>query len=544
MMRRLFPILFSLLLMPACVHRPMVEVRSLLEEAEGMMHTSPDTAYFLLLEMGTTMDLGTEADSAYHSLLLMEARTKNGMKLTDVSAIRKLMSYYQGQQDSLPRLRLLRLLAVTRRDNGCYEDAAHSYRVAIGIARRMGEKRLLADMYYELAHLHYSAHWVLNLDFCKQFSDQSLALTIQAAKELGDSVLWMKSLIPPALATEQQEGMADYEQQLLQALDLAVALKDSVTEATVSMYLSLVYGETGEYEKVLPYVKRSLSLRQIDSSASVFCLALGHAYQRIGMQDSAAYYLDKGNEQKKQESLARLSTLPGRDGIDFTEMFMGRLRQKEELERESEQKFHVYAFLWMVVLVVVVVLLVYLVRKSNLRYRKDLQEQRSESECKQQQLCETEEQLKQTEEALKNEKEVLMRKEREIESLQSQLDKFLSETGSVHDKIKQIIADFRHKESSDLDMKESDWALLQLALDKQWNGAVTHIRQEFQLSDMEIRLFCLHLMGVATSHMLYFFDISRTNLYCKNQEMLGKIGVDRTSATFKEDIRRFMKDWE
>ena len=116
-MRRLFPILFSLLLMPACVHRPMVEVRSLLKEAEGMMHTSPDTAYFLLLEMGTTMDLGTEADSAYHSLLLMEARTKNGMKLTDVSAIRKLMSYYQGQQDSLPRLRLLRLLAVTRRDN-------------------------------------------------------------------------------------------------------------------------------------------------------------------------------------------------------------------------------------------------------------------------------------------------------------------------------------------------------------------------------------------------------------------------------------------
>jgi hypothetical protein len=157
------------------------------------------------------------------------------------------------------------------------------------------------------------------------------------------------------------------------------------------MYLSLVYGETGEYEKVLPYVKRSLSLRQIDSSASVFCLALGHAYQRIGMQDSAAYYLDKGNEQKKQESLARLSTLPGRDGIDFTEMFMGRLRQKEELERESEQKFHVYAFLWMAVLVVVVVLLVYLVRKSNLRYRKELQEQRSESECKQQQLCETEE---------------------------------------------------------------------------------------------------------------------------------------------------------
>ena len=64
-MKKLLIILFSLLLMPACVHRPTVVVRSLLEEAEGMMHTCPDTAYFLLQEMGATMDLGTKADSAY-----------------------------------------------------------------------------------------------------------------------------------------------------------------------------------------------------------------------------------------------------------------------------------------------------------------------------------------------------------------------------------------------------------------------------------------------------------------------------------------------
>ena len=542
-MRKLLFILLAVLLMPCCMHQPKNGVRPLLEEAERMLHTCPDTAYFLLREIGVTMDWETEADSAYHALLLMEARTKNGMKLADDSAIIKLETYYAKQRDSLASLRLLRLRAVMWRDDGCYEEAAHIYSIAIGKARQMGEKRLLADMCQELAHLHYSAHRVLNLELSKQFSDQSLALTIQTAKELKDSVLWMKSLIPPAVATEQQEGMADYEQPLLQALDLAVALKDSVTEATVSMCLSLVYREKGEYEKVLPYVKRSLSLRQVNASSSVFSLALGHAYQCIGMQDSAAYYLDKGNEQKKQESLARLSTLPGREGIDLTEMFVERLRQKGELERESEQKFHVYAFLWIAVSVVAVGLLVYWVRKSNLKYRKDLQQQRSESACRQQRLCETEEQLKQTEEALHNEKEVSARKEREIESLQGQLDKFSSETGSVYDKIKQIIADFRRQESSDLEMKETDWVLLQLALDKQWKGAVTRIRQEYQLSDMESRLFCLHLMGIATAHMLYFFDISRTNLYCKNQEMLGKIGVERTSATFKEDIRRFMQDW-
>ena len=74
-MRKLLYILIAVLLMPACVHQSKNGVRSLLEEAEGMMRTCPDTAYFLLREMETTMDWETEADSAYHGLLLLEAQT-------------------------------------------------------------------------------------------------------------------------------------------------------------------------------------------------------------------------------------------------------------------------------------------------------------------------------------------------------------------------------------------------------------------------------------------------------------------------------------
>ena len=581
-MRKFLFILLAVLLLPCCMHQPQNGVRSLLKEAEGMIYTCPDTAYFLLREMEATMDLGAEADSAYHALLLLEAQVKNGVKLTDGTSVKKLMGYYRGVQDSLKGIRLHRLLAVSERDNGFYEEAAHAYRTAIRRARQMGDKRLLADMYQELAHLHYSAHLVLNSDFSKQFSEHLLALTIQTAKELKDSVLWMKSLIPPGGVAEQSEGMAGYERQLLQALDLAVALKDSITEADVLMFLSVVYGEKGEYEKVLPYVRRSLSLRQLHSSTSAFCLALGHAYQRIGMQDSAAYYLNKCDELKKQEELARLSTLSGRDGMDLTGMFVERLKQKGEQEREREQMYHVYALWWMLLSVAVVMLMIYFVRRSKIKYKEEeflrksseelrlilkeekvklteecqsiqmqlqqkeqaLRQQRNESACRQQQLCEAEEQLKLAEEALQNEKEVLLCKEREIKSLQLKLDKFSSETGYVYDKVKQIIADFRHKDCSDLEMKETDWVLLQLAMDKQWKGAITRIQQEYQLSDMEMRLFCLHLMGVSTAHMLYFFGISRTNLYLKNQEMFGKIGVERTAATFKEDIHRFMKNWE
>ena len=117
-MRKLLFILLAVLLMPCCMYQPKNGVRPLLEEAERMLHTCPDTAYFLLREIGVTMDWETEADSAYHALLLMEARTKNGMKLADDSAIIKLETYYAKQRDRLASLRLLRLRAVMWRDDG------------------------------------------------------------------------------------------------------------------------------------------------------------------------------------------------------------------------------------------------------------------------------------------------------------------------------------------------------------------------------------------------------------------------------------------
>ena len=247
-MRKLLPFLFCLLLMTACVHQSKNGVRSLLKEAEGMIRTSPDTAYFLLREMGATMDLGTKADSAYHGLLLMEAQTKNGVKLTDTTRLQSLTHYYQEQKDSLMQVRLLRLHGLVHRDGGRYEEAVKCYNAAIGDAKRMAEKRLLADMYQELAHLHYSGFLILGTDSCKLLSDSLFTLTIQTAKELGDSVLWMKSLIAPTTVAKPQEQPVEDERRLLQALDLAVALKDSATEADVSMLLSIVYGEKGDIQ--------------------------------------------------------------------------------------------------------------------------------------------------------------------------------------------------------------------------------------------------------------------------------------------------------
>ena len=555
-MRKLLFLLLVVLLLPCCVHQPQNGVRSLLKEAERMIRTSPDTAYFLLREMGATMNLETQADSAYHGLLLMEAQAKNGIKLTDTTRLQSLAHYYKERQDSLMQVRLLRLRALVHRDGGRYEKAVKCYNIVIDKAKRMGEKRWLADIYNELAHLHYSGFLILEADSCKQLSDSLFGMTVQLAKELGDSVLWMKSLMAPVTVARHREGMMDYELQLLRALDLAVSLKDSATEANVSMLLSMVYGEKGNKEKVLPYVRRSLSLRKRSASEAVSCIALGNAYQRIGMEDSAAYYLEKGKELRKKEDFAKYSEKSSDKGVvSNMKMHIERLKQKEALGKQQIHKRNTYVVVLTIVLVVVIIWAVYKIRKLHVQHRAEERVRKISKE-----LCTTlegekkrlaeeiasvkvllqqkEADLFQQKEELRTERNMLMQKELEIKSLQVQLDKLSSDTIHMFNKIKQIISDFCTKNRSELKMEETDWLQLQKVMDKRWNGAIGRIQNKYLLSDTEVRLLCLHLTDIPTTNLFFLFDRSRDFVYTNTRDLFVKLGVERGKRT----IRKFLKN--
>ena len=544
-MRKLLFILLAVLLLPCCVHQPQNGVRSLLKEAERMMRTSPDTAYFLLREMGATMYLKTEADSAYHGLLLMEAQAKNGIKLTDTTIIEKLAHYYKEKQDSLMQIRLLRLRALVHRDGGRYEKAVKCYNIVIDKAKRMGEKRWLADIYNELAHLHYSEFLILEADSCKQLSDSLFGMTEQLAKELGDSVLWMKSLIAPISVSTHREGMMDNEQQLLQALDLAVSLKDSATEANVSMLLSMVYGEKGNKEKVLPYVRRSLSLRKRSASEAVSCIALGNAYQRIGMGDSATYYLERGKELRKKEGLAKITTPVKEQSEETVRSRMSLLgkwkQQQEELERQTRYKHLSYVAL-ICLFVCLVIGRVWFFRKS--RYHKKTEKQYATLKDEMQGFVNKHAQLvnrlSQQDGQLQEQEALLGQKEEEIRMLKQRLDNLSSDKIDVLNKVKRIIADFRCKESSEMKMEDSDWLLLQHEMDKRLGGVLTRIQKQYRLSDIEVCIFCLILADIPTSYQYCLFDRSINYPYKKIKSLLEKLGIDRGSSSYKEKLQSFI----
>ena len=200
---------------------------------------------------------------------------------------------------------------------------------------------------------------------------------------------------------------------------------------------------------------------------------------------------------------------------------------------------------------VVLLLLGYIVRRhirrqSEMTLLETTEEERKALETEKDRLTSeymcAKEQLEQKEKELQEEKEALLRRGEEIARLQAQLDELSSDATRVLDKIKQIIADHRHKNCSDLKMEEADWQQLQWVLDKRWNGAVSRSLEKYQLSEMEVRLFCLNAIGVATAHIQFLLGIGRNGLYEMNRALSDKLGIERTSNTFKKDFQKFIEN--
>lgn len=361
-------------------------------------------------------------------------------------------------------------------------------------------------------------------------------------------------------------GKGDYakaEQQLLQGLDLAVSSQKRKAEALISLYLSGVYEKIGEKEKSFSRFERFLVFQKNVLSEGDYYRTLSNAYQRRGKQDSASYYLNKSKEFKRKNSLTKLS-VPVKtveDGRKNREYSIIRLiEQKKELERLNVQQYAV-----LLLLIVGLVIGTVCFRKIRIRHQEEeelrkameelcesleeekehLSERQVQTQellrAKEMQLQEKEGMLKQTMEDLQKEKEELRQKEKTIETLQLQLEKVTSDAIRVLDKIKQIIADFRYKDCSDLKMEEADWQQLQLVVDRRWDGIVVRSLEKYQLSEMEVRLFCLNLMGVATAHIQFLLGIGRNGVYEMNHELCEKMGIERTSNTFKKDFKKFIE---
>lgn len=506
-MRKLLHLLIVLLLIPACVPQPQKSVRSLLREGEAMLRTCPDTAYLWLQEIGASGILHTTADSAYHALLLLEAQQKNGVTKRDTISLGLLETYFQEQHDTLMLSRLWQLRAQYHASTGDYPTTVRLYRKAIALVEQTTHKRWMADMYYGLAKVHLSGALLTDADSCMALLHSWCKLTIQTAREIGDTVLWMNALRTSTQISREDRFHPEQMSSLLQALDLAVALKDRESEAVIALRLSVCYSQQGEKEKAFEYVQRNLNLREGSIPPYIPYLIKANTWEYFD-KDSATYYRNKSRELLQKQTFSRLSGAVPQESEENADNRLTALsrwmKQHQQLEEQTRRTRWAYG----AVGIVLMGGMFFYIRKAR-RYRK--------TEAERDELA------------------------HEIKELQTRLDQLSSGTADVLDKARRIIADFQYKAHSDQRMEEADWRLLQFEIDKQLDGELTRLRQEYQLTDTDIRLCCLILTDIPTSHMACLFERSRNNAYLKIRQLFEKLGVDRGSESYQQALLTFIE---
>lgn len=266
---------------------------------------------------------------------------------------------------------------------------------------------------------------------------------------------------------------------MLKGFAMAETFGSKDYEAKFAMELSWLYGEDmlNDKEKSLYYIKRNLAAREGEVDEWLYHLTLSEAYRRIGQKDSADYYRREAERFKN----------PKHEWPDFKPVL---LVWDDEVESVT-----FYYLLIGLILLGATTGFVFL-RRRHLRT---------------------------------------------LSIMQRELDILSPHAPSVFDKIDRIVKDHLYKNRSELHMEEADWKQLQLETDKRWNHITLRLQKKYHLTNMEIRLFCLNLTEVPTMHMPYLFDRGRSTIYNKNRELLSKLKIERTSNTFKEDLKAFIE---
>ena len=489
----------------ACTHQSKPTLRSLLQEVEDVVHTAPDSAYYLLQNVLAGQML-TEEDSTYFQLLMAEAQLHNQLKIEDTAAMHSLTLYYKEKQDTLMQARAQRLYAVAHRDLGFYDATVQHYNTAIALAKEIGYKRLLADAYFELANIYYFEGLRLLAEPPRILADSLFYLTEQTAEALKDTALWINSLLSHSVIPDGRKHYDELESQLLLALHLSEETKDQGHEAAASMRLSIMYAELGKKELSFSYAQRNLALRKELIPAYLYYLTLGNAYQRIGEKDSANHYIERSKALKERGERAKYST----PSPYLTEEFkkdislndwLERMKMNDEHHQQSARKRTIYMVSILILALVSITVVVYL-RKHHLHRE--------------------------------------ARQKEKLSFIQQEIEALSSDAHTVFDKINRIIEDYLYKDRSDIQLEEADWKLLQIHIDKQWNHAVSHIQKEFRLTPSETRLLCLNLTDLPTAHMPFLFNRAINTIYVKNRNLCRKLGINRSDKTFKEDFKNFI----
>ena len=254
----------------------------LLLSADSLMEIYPDSALSILESISSPQKLPC-ADRALYALLLTQARHKNYIALGDDSLIKTAVEYYGDKKKSVRAAKAHYYWGATYGEKGYTSFAVDEYLTAIRLMPVRDE--FLAMIYDNLADCYEK-------DELDNVAMEAYRAAYQILKGKSGQIYPMRGIARMFLLQNRKDSALFYYQQ---ALDCALADKDSSLIGALYHDFAMVYNEKKDYILANQYVSKAIMIQ--GAGAVNACLSKAQIMLNLNQLDSASYFYNKNMSQ-------------------------------------------------------------------------------------------------------------------------------------------------------------------------------------------------------------------------------------------------------
>jgi len=254
----------------------------LLLSADSLMEIYPDSALSILESISSPQKLPC-ADRALYALLLTQARHKNYIALGDDSLIKTAVEYYGDKKKSVRAAKAHYYWGATYGEKGYTSFAVDEYLTVIRLMPVRDE--FLAMIYDNLADCYEK-------DELDNVAMEAYRAAYQILKGKSGQIYPMRGIARMFLLQNRKDSALFYYQQ---ALDCALADKDSSLIGALYHDFAMVYNEKKDYILANQYVSKAIMIQ--GEGAVNACLSKAQIMLNLNQLDSASYFYNKNMSQ-------------------------------------------------------------------------------------------------------------------------------------------------------------------------------------------------------------------------------------------------------
>lgn len=254
----------------------------LLLSADSLMEIYPDSALSILESISSPQKLPC-ADRVLYALLLTQARHKNYIALGDDSLIKTAVEYYGDKKKSVRAAKAHYYWGATYGEKGYTSFAVDEYLTAIRLMPVRDE--FLAMIYDNLADCYEK-------DELDNVAMEAYRAAYQILKGKSGQIYPMRGIARMFLLQNRKDSALFYYQQ---ALDCALADKDSSLIGALYHDFAMVYNEKKDYILANQYVSKAIMIQ--GEGAVNACLSKAQIMLNLNQLDSASYFYNKNMSQ-------------------------------------------------------------------------------------------------------------------------------------------------------------------------------------------------------------------------------------------------------